>query len=90
MNFMINISDKDHEEIIAIQIDNDIYFGQLAIAKVREIQRITRVHSRAVFKFMAEMDLGARWKEYSEFPTIFTATNEYRNFIDKFNQIAPV
>jgi len=76
---MIDLLPSDFDEIVAIQIKNDIYFGETAINKTIALQDFTRLFSRAVFKFMAIMDLGPQWDEFANSPTLFTIT-EYKNF----------
>ena len=75
----MNITDQDHDEIIAIQFGNDIYLAQTAINKAIELQDFTCIYSRAMFKLMSIMDLDPRWGMYADAPTIFTMT-EYREF----------
>ncbi|HEY2811799.1 MAG TPA: hypothetical protein VGJ00_10485 [Rhabdochlamydiaceae bacterium] len=67
----MNITEQDEDEIIAIQIGSDIYFGQAAIDKCIEVQRFNQLHPRSTFKFIAELDLDPKWVEYAEYPTIF-------------------
>lgn len=67
----MNITDQDHDEIVAIQIGTHVYFHQLAIDKVIEAGGFNNLHPRSTFKFMAEMDLDPKWAEYAKYPTIF-------------------
>lgn len=67
-------TEQDYDEIVAIQFGNDIYFGQQAIDKARSCNDLTRIYSRWIFKFMAEMDLSPRWEDYANSPTLFTMT----------------
>jgi len=76
---MINITDKDMDEIIAIQFGDDIYFGKTAVDKAIYLQDFQKIYSRAIFKFLFEIDLNPKWAEYAEYPTLFTLS-EYNNF----------
>lgn len=76
---MLNLLDSDYDEIIAIQIGSDIYFGQLAIDKGIEFNQVDKLFNRAIFKLLAHLDLDPKWEEYSSFPTIFTWT-QYKEF----------
>jgi hypothetical protein len=67
----MQLTEQDSDEIVAIQFGSDIYFGQQAIDKAIELKDFTCLHSRWVFKFMAEMDLSPKWEEYANYPTIF-------------------
>jgi len=75
----MNITDQDHDEIIAIQIGSNIYFHQHAIDKTIEAGGFYKLHPRSTFKFMAEMDLDPKWSEYATYPTIFTM-KQYRDY----------
>ena len=68
----MNITDQDHEEIVAIQFGQDILFGMSAVDEVRRTQNYTQLIPRSTFKFMAEIELDPRWAEYAEYPTIFS------------------
>lgn len=76
------MTEEDHDEIVAIQFGNNIYFGQQAIDKARELGGFTQLLSRWIFKFMANMDLSPRWAEYAGYPTIFKIT-KYKEYIEK-------
>jgi len=78
----MNITDQDSDEIIAIQIGSDIYFGQAAIDKCIEAQGYNQLHPRSTFKFMAELDLDPKWNEYAKYPTIFRL-REFKEFCNK-------
>ncbi len=69
---MIDMTDKDFDEIVALLIGSDIYFGQLAIDKAKEKGQVDGIIKRCVFKFMADMDLDPRWEDYANSPTLFT------------------
>lgn len=73
------ITKKDYEDIIAIQFNDDIYFGKYAIEKAISIQYFTFLHPRSTFKFMAMLDLEPKWAEYATYPTIFNIA-DYRKF----------
>lgn len=76
---MLDITAQDMDEIIALQINGEIYGKHSAVFMAKLTGNVERVYSRAVFKFMADMDVGIKWKEWSEFPTLFTMT-EYNKF----------
>lgn len=67
----MKITIADMDEIIAIQFSNIIYFGQAAIDKAMALKDFTNIHSRAIFKFMAVLDLDSKWEEYLTYPTLF-------------------
>lgn len=70
------------DEIIAIRIYNDVYFGQLAIDTVCETRMCHQLYSRWVFYFMAEFDLSPQWKIWADnAPTLFLYS-EYREFLN--------
>lgn len=79
---MFEITPQDLDEIIAIQINGEIYGKHTAILMAKLTQNVERVYSRAVFKLMADMDVGIKWKEWSEFPTLFTMT-EYKKYCEE-------
>lgn len=77
--------DKDHDDIVALYINGEIYLGQAAIDKAREHGEVNGVIKRAIFKFMAMFDLDPKWEAYSQYPTLFTMTeyNKSVNFQDE-------
>lgn len=65
-------TDKDLDEVIAFRIDDEIWFGQEAVNRVLARGSYVQYYTRALFKFMAEMDLNPKWKEWSDnAPTLF-------------------
>lgn len=71
---MIDITDSDRDEIVALYINGDIYLGMGAIDKAIAIGKVDGVIGRHIFKFMAQFDLDPKWVEYSKYPTLFTMT----------------
>lgn len=69
----MNIKEAIHnEEVIALRIDNDIYFGQLAIDTALIENRCDQYYTRGFFWMLYHCDLGPKWKEYAEnAPTLF-------------------
>lgn len=81
MNIIYN--DKDIDEIIALEINKIIYFGQLAKDKAFEIRIVDKIYCRAVFKLMSNIDLDKRWGEWAKYaPTLFLKS-EYDNWIKR-------
>lgn len=79
---MFNISDQDNDDVVAFYINGTIYFGQGAIDKVKEVGTVDGFIRRAIFKFMAEFDLGPAWEQYAASPTLFTMA-EYNTWTKK-------
>ena len=61
-----------NDEVIALRVDNYVYFGQLAVGTVLKAGRCDQIYTRGVFYLMAELDLDPRWKEWAvNAPTLF-------------------
>ncbi len=78
---MLEITEADLDEVIAIRIGDEVYLGELAIDKVKEHKHVTCVYSRGVFKLLVELDLDSKWAEYAKYPTLFKMSelNEFTN-----------
>ena len=77
---MLTREDIDNDDVVALLIGSDIYFGQLARDNAKERGTVDGIIKRFIFKFMAEMDLDPRWIDYANSPTLFTIT-EYNHWI---------
>ncbi len=61
-----------NDEVIALRIHNDIYFGELAHNKALETKTVHQIYTRDIFYFMADMDLDPKWKKWADnAPTLF-------------------
>lgn len=69
-----------HNEVVALEVNGDILFGDYAVSKALASRTVSRMFTREVFEFMAEMDLDPKWAEYALYPTIFLMS-DYNNFI---------
>ncbi len=79
---MFTREDLDNDDIVALYIKGGIYFGQYAIDKAKEIGEVDGIIRRAIFKFMAELDLDPKWEEYANYPTLFTLS-ELNKFCER-------
>ena len=62
----------NNEEVIGLQIDNTIYFGQTAIDMCLKYKRCDNYYTRGTFYFMDYFDLSPQWKCWAETaPTLF-------------------
>jgi hypothetical protein len=77
---MFNITEQDHDDVVALYINGDICLGPYAVEQARNHGKVDGYILRHVFKLMAEMDLNPKWAEYAEYPTLFTIT-EYNNWV---------
>lgn len=68
---MFEITDQDHDEIIAINVNNIVYLGSMAIEMAIKHNNVDCVYGRSLFKLLAELDLDPRWAEYATYPTLF-------------------
>lgn len=77
---MLDIKEQDYDEVVALCINNEIYFGQSALHRAKENKSVDGLILRANFKFMSEFDLSPKWAEYVEYPTLFKLS-EYNEWI---------
>lgn len=75
----MDITKQDHDEIVALWINDVVYFDQQAIDKAKEHGKVDRIIPRSLFKLVSELDNHPKWIEYSKYPTLFTIT-EYNEW----------
>ena len=76
---MLNITSQDHDEVVALCVDGDIYFGEYAKDKAKATGTVEGIIPRSVFKLVAHLDYHPKWDEYAEYPTLFTIS-EYNEW----------
>jgi len=64
------------EEIVGIQIGAKIYTGKTALVQVLEQRKYTRLISRKVAEFMANLDVCPFWENLGKLPTFFTISSD--------------
>lgn len=64
--------DTENDDVVALYIQGDIYFGELAVNKAIEVGYVDGFMVRPIFQFMASMDLDPRWNDYANSRTLFT------------------
>lgn len=79
---MLEITAQDMDEIIALKINGEIYGAHTAIEMARQARTVEDIYSRAVFKFMADMDIGVKWAKWCKLPTLFLLT-EYNKYCEE-------
>lgn len=77
----MDLKESDHDEIIALMIDQHIYFDQAAKDAIKAVDGYCLFIPRATFKLMACLDLGPQWEKFSKYPTLFTKS-EFDKFMD--------
>jgi hypothetical protein len=77
---MLDITTEDDDQIVALYIKGEIYLGEGAIAKAKEVGTVDRIIPRSFFKFLKHFDDNIKWREYSGYLTLFTIS-EYNEFI---------
>lgn len=79
---MIDITEQDHNEVVAIGVGTEIYFADAAIERAKEVGSVNLIVPRSTFKLMAYLDDSPKWMEYACYPTLFTM-QEYNEYCAK-------
>ena len=74
-------------EIIAIRFKDKILFGHDAITTAKAVANYTQLISRAEFRFMSQLDLGDKWRQYAEdAPTLFVFPEDLP-FVERYGNL---
>lgn len=75
------MNEVEFNEIIALQVNGEIYFGSTAIETCRNVGTCDRIYSRGVFRLIGAIDDEPAFIEYADnAPTLFL-----RSELEEFN-----
>jgi hypothetical protein len=71
MDYGLAVDADDNKEIVAIQLGNTITWDPPTVKKIIDSGADFKPITRWVIKFMARLDMGAKWTELQHLPTLF-------------------